>query len=284
MTVSESVERFLASGEHDPRFRSWEGSAAERRQRGDAQLRRILQRIVGWRAQHAPLPPQDPPDDATAQVRARVTPMLRGMFCADEADLLVAALPQHVTVVTVAGFPDLAARLPLALLWRLANLLLDDMGAPPLADDLPQLEGFCEDGRAWVLPRAFDQDSTRDGVPVVSDTIVHEVAHLLHEVRRDQVGLAPGRRRILSIAPAGRETFAWTCEIWACIARQPDAAVDRVTALLSQAHLVDPRVDHTRLHATLLRAAAEPQRAWAHIRDLTGSRAGSRARRRRASA
>ena len=55
-------------------------------------------------------------------------------------------------------------------------MLLDAMGAPPLSDTAPQLDGFCVQGRAWVLPRALTAEDPR------VDVIVHEVAHLLHEL------------------------------------------------------------------------------------------------------
>jgi hypothetical protein len=114
---------------------------------------------------------------------------------------------------------------------------------PTLSDDVPQLDGICAAGCAWVLPRAFAASPH-------SDVLVHEVAHLLHLLRRDEVGLG-GEGLLIGVPPRRRETFAYACEAWAIALRagglQPEAPP------LGQD---DARVDRKRLERLLDEAAA----------------------------
>jgi hypothetical protein len=260
MTVSDAIERFLGSGEHDPGFAGWPGSMVERRRQGTAALRNVLCRVVGHRAAHAPLAARRIPVDAGAQVRARVEPMLRGLFPAGDAERLVAALPPRVVVLTPGCFGAHIDDVPLHTAWDLANLLLDDLGAPPLADDIPELDGLCAAGRAWVLPRAFTAT-----VPF-TDVVVHEVAHLLHTLQPADVGLAGAPGPLLAVPPRRRETFAYACEAWATLAgAAPEDRHARVDAFRATRAVDDARVDRARLDALLV-AGAGTGNGWGEIR------------------
>ncbi|MFN7147582.1 MAG: hypothetical protein ACK4YP_27690, partial [Myxococcota bacterium] len=184
MSASESVERFLSTGEYDPRFPDLLGNIVERRRRGTAMLKDVLRRVVAWRAGRSPIAMRLP-TDVPARVRTRIAPLVYGMFDAAEAGVLVEPLAARVVVVTPSTFGALVEDVPLRTAWDLANLLLDDLGAPPLADDTPSLDGLCAAGRAWVPPRAFAAD---DAFP---DVVVYGAAHLLHHVRRADLGV-PG--------------------------------------------------------------------------------------------
>ena len=214
----EAIERFIATGEYDPHFPELQGDAITRRDQGFAIFRNVLRRIVKWRSNAARGPKQRLPADPLATIRARLTPMLDGLFDGAEAELLSTALPGRFCIVTAATFDACIERVSLRTAWDLANLLLDDIGAPPLADDTPSLDGLCEAGHAWVLPRAFSDDGA---------VLVHEAAHLLHALERSVVGLS-GSGPILNIPPRRRETFAYACERIACGALRPieDARVD----------------------------------------------------------
>lgn len=264
MSKSEHVERFLATGEHDPAFPAWGGDAA----RGAGALGRVLRRVVRWRSQGAPLPAQPAPAHPDALVRQRVSALLEGLFPADEAAALLQALPARVEVVTVDRFCDGLTDLPLEVQWTLANLLLDDLGAPPLADDAPQLDGFCADGRAWVLPRAF---APGDGL---DDVLVHEVAHLLHDLPRSAVGLTPPGAPVLDVPLRQRETWAYACEVWAWATRDdptPAVLAARVTPSEHGRAHTDARVDARLLHRILADAVARPAAGWATLRDGVGA-------------
>ena len=266
MTVSDVVERFLATGTTDPSFSAWEGSDEERRAQGMATLGRVMERIVEWRARNAPLRPTPGPRNLAVAVRRRVEPMVRGLLDETEADLVLDAIPHRVEVLTVDRFLRGLGSQNLELRWTLANLLLDDLGAPPLSDDAPHLDGFCQDGQAWVLARAFGTK------PRWSDPVVHECAHLLHEVDRDQVGLGASVR-ILGVDPEDHENFAYACELWACVLRHadgPDGVPDALATLRARGPVLDPRVDPSRLDAALDAAAAAPERGYWAIGESIG--------------
>ncbi len=266
MSASDAVERFLSTGEHDARFPGFDGNIVERRRRGTAALKDVLRRVVGWRAARARINLRAP-QDAPARVRTRIAPLVEGMFPGEEAAPLMGALADRVVVLTPGSFEAHLDGLPLRAAWDLANLLLDDLGAPPLADDTPSLDGLCAAGRAWVPPRAV---SGEGGFP---DVVVHEVAHLLHLVKRDELGL-PGGGLLVPVPPRRHETFAYACEVWATVERSRSGE-DRHThahALLAESGHQDARVDRQAL-AALLTRAAEGQ-GWTVIRAWGEGRRG----------
>src|SRR4030095_15040840 len=106
---------------------------------------------------------------------------------------LLSALPERVVVLSPSTFAAQVADLPLRMAWDLANVLRDAVGAPPLGDDAPELDGLCDAGRAFVLPAALLSNE------LFPDVVVHEVAHLLHVVPAAEVGLARARGPILPI-------------------------------------------------------------------------------------
>lgn len=262
MSKSDSVETFLATGEHDPAFPEWGGDGAA----GTASLARVLRRVVRWRAHGAPLPAARGPVEPAQAVRDRIAPMVAGLF--GDRPALTRALADRVQVVTVDRFLDGFEALPLEVQWTLANLLLDDLGAPPLADDAPQLDGFCAEGHAWVLPRAFEPS----GGP--TDVVVHEVAHLLHELARGDLGATPAHAPLLAVPPNQRETWAYACEVWAWATHdQPSAAVlaKRVTPSEHGRAHTDARVDAPLLHQILAAAVAAPEQGWSLLREGVGA-------------
>lgn len=267
MSISDSVERFLATGEPDPDFGAWPGTLAQRRRKGGEALSQVLRRIVGWRAKGAPLALDRVPPDATERVRQRIHPLVTGLFAEAPAAVLLQALPPRVQIVTVRRFQEGCTDLPLYAQWALANMLLDAMGAPPLSDDAPQLDGFCAAGRAWVLPRAFVETDPR------VDVLVHEVAHLLHDLRRGELGWTPAAGPVLAVPARQRETWAYACEIWAWATRgDPDAealAARVARAASGRAH-DDARVDAPRLQRLLSAALEQPEQAWQRIREGVG--------------
>jgi hypothetical protein len=262
MSAADAVERFLATGEHDPHFSDWEGDVVERRRAGTSVLREVLTKITRWRAQRAPIRSVTVPADAEARIRARIEPMLRGLFGA-ETEPLLDRLPTRVVVVTPATFAALPPEVPLRTAWDLANVMLDDMGAPPLSDDTPALDGLCAAGRAWVLPRALVSDAP------FPDIVTHEVAHLLHTLSRADLGLDGPAGPILAIPPRRRETFAYACEVWAGATRAGGsrAVVARnVADWRASSEAVDVRVDRAELDPLLDAALADPLRGWATLR------------------
>ncbi len=256
---SETVDRFLATGEHDPTFPAWDGDARA----GAAALRAVLRRIVAWRAEGAPIRPRRVPRSATRQVLDRVRALTTELFDPAEAQVVTPALAERVEVMTVGRFVAGADDLPPDDLWSLANVLLDEMGAPPVSGDAPQLDGICAAGRAWVTPGAFR--ARPDG----SDVVLHEVAHLLHALRRGDVGLDREDEPLVDIPVHQHETWAYACEIWSDARGTADPARRVAAADPGRSH-EDARVDPAALRAALAAALAAPDRGFGAIRDTLG--------------
>lgn len=256
--VSEAVERFLNTGEHDSHFSAFEGDIMARRKAGTATLRETLRKVVAWRAKRAPLHAAAIPDDAERRVEKRLDSLVSGLFPGPEGARVLAGLARRVVVVTPRTFGPLIEGVSLEAAWDLANLLLDELGAPPLSDDTPTLEGLCAGGRAWVLPRALDEGAT------YPEVVVHEGAHLLHTLTREELGLE-GSGHLLRVPPRRRETFAYACEVWAA-ARLEHASTLRLHELVASAGVGDSRVDRPALAMLAERARVdglEVLRVWA---------------------
>ncbi len=262
MQTDEVLERFLATGEFPPGLPGFTGPPAQRRQAAERAVREVLVRIVGWRTSRCPIQLPAPPENAEAVVRERVEPMVRGLLPAADAMMVLRKLPACVAVVTPQTYPALIRGVPARTAWDLANLLLDAVGAPPLADDTPELDGLCEGSKSFVLPTAFLPQAGTD------DILVHEFAHLLHSARRGDVGLGPAADPILRIAERDRETFAWACEIWSALERDPLTARERLDVWLAGPTPDDARIDQPRLRAIVERAVGGA--GWAALRELVG--------------
>ena len=255
MSLSSAIEAFLASGEIDPSWSAWSGDRA----RGERTIRRVLERILAHRATGAPLGRRLPPADAGQVLVARVGPLLQGLLPATEATRLQGSLPSRLRVVTVDGFAAQTAELPLDDTWCLANIVLEDMGAPPLSDHAPQLDGLCIADHVWVPSGAF-------GPPTDTiDVLVHEVAHLLHTVDRSALGCA-GTGPLVDVDPQQVETFAYACELWACRSRRPAGSWPELRDAVDGVRMADARVDAPRLFTALQAATTH---GWAALRQLT---------------
>jgi hypothetical protein len=260
MQADEVLERFLATGELPVGLPGFTGPPVQRRIAAEKAVREVLVRVVSWRCSRAPIPLPDPPGDVEDVVRARVAPMLEGLLPRAEAALALRKLPGFVRVVTPGNFAALIRNVPPRTAWDLANVLLDACGAPPLADDTPELDGLCHAGICFVLPTAFAAPAGTD------DVLVHELSHLLHSARRGDLGLGPANDPLLHVAPTDRETFAWACEIWSTLERDPATRGERLRAWIEGPRPDDARIDQARLRAVLEAAAAGA--GWAAVRGL----------------
>jgi hypothetical protein len=244
------IEDFLASGELDAADPGWGAPPAE----VESTLKRVLVRIVRYRAARAPLRAGRPPADPAAAVAQRAGPLVWGLLPADRAPGALAALAARVQVVTPGAFAVQVERLGPSEGWCLANLLLDDLGAPPLGDEAPALDGFCAGGLAWVLPRAFALPTDPDD-PV--DVIVHEVAHLMHRVPAAALGLG-GDAPLIGVPDARAEVFAYAAELWAVRARAGAEGRPIEPLLRAARRLQDARAPRAPVEAALRAAAAAP--------------------------
>jgi hypothetical protein len=245
------IEDFLATGELDPADPGWGAPPAE----VESVLKRVLVRIVRYRAARAPLRAGRPPADPAAAVAARAGPLVHGLLPPDRAPAALSALAARVQVVTPAAYPAQVGRLAPSEGWCLANLLLDDLGAPPLGDEAPELDGFCAGGLAWVLPRAFALPTDPDD-PV--DVIVHEVAHLLHRVPGAALGLGPDVAPLIGVPDARAEVFAYAAELWSVRVRAAAESRPLDPLLRAARRLQDARAPRAPVEAALRAAAAAP--------------------------
>ncbi len=75
------IERYLRHGQHDDFFRAWPGEDFLARAKcGDAALREALIATVRQRTRHATVPEALAGIDVVAFTRAKVAPMVRGLF------------------------------------------------------------------------------------------------------------------------------------------------------------------------------------------------------------
>jgi hypothetical protein len=251
MSTSDTIERFLGTGTFDPRFPEWSGGVVARRAKGNAALREVLVRVIGWRCARAPRRSCRAPEGLERTIAERIRPMVAGMFGAAGAARLLQRLPGHVRVLTPDGFEAAVGAVSLADAWALANMLLDEIGAPALSDDAPTLHGLCSGGVAYVVPGVLEPTT-------YSDVVVHEVAHLLH-LLPDERSLSGRPAPLLVVPPRRRETFAYACELLSL--GRGDGWRDAC------ARVTDARVDEAALYALVGRAYADPDRSWATIRD-----------------
>ena len=259
--LDEAIERYLRTGSHDPSGAPWPGNIIERSQRAHDQLIQALVSEVTRRAKTRPAPEQAQGFDGVAFTRARVEPMVWGLFPRVERQAVLALLERAVVFLTPANL-ELVLRHQrwLGTAWDLANLYLGSIGAEPLGEDAPAIVGLSEETTCFVSMRYFSESDP------FADFVAHEVAHVFHNCKRDAVGLSATRRGewLLDIDYRKRETFAYACEAYARI-------VGRARDLSGRAALAreygrdglisEERVDPAEV-ADILREAGPRRNGW----------------------
>lgn len=259
------VERYLTTGQHDLHFQTWPGSKLiDRARKGTAALRSALITEVRRRSQGRSVPSCPDDLDTVALTRARVAPMVRGLFPKREQGVVLEVLARSVVFLTPASIETvLGSAVWLSTAWDLASLFLASVGAEPLSSQAPDLVGLSEETTCYVSCEYF-----RCSDPF-ADFIVHEAAHIFHNCKRSTIGLTESRTSewLLPIAYARREMFAWACEAYTRIlelGRNP--AVRRLLlAELEHAGMPgDGRVDPDE-YLGILREAVGARSGWKRI-------------------
>ena len=213
--LESEIERYLKTGDHDQYYRAWpEGGMLLRAQKVDAALRKALIERVQNCARGASAPLSVPGVDLTALTRAKVLPMINGLFPHSEHYVVVGVLERSVVFLTPENIVKVLEKVGfLSTAWDLANLYLASIGAPGLSEEAMQLEGLSQETTCFVSMRYFSQNDR------FADFIVHEAAHIFHNCKRETIGLPHTRARewLLEIDFRKRETFAYACEAYSRI-------------------------------------------------------------------
>jgi len=202
-----------------------------------------------------------PDDDAVALTRGKVEPMVRGFFPRGEQGLVLAKLERSVVFLTHANVDSiLLAEGFHRTAWDLANLYLSSVGADLLGDAAPNLVGLSQETTCFVSAEYFAEQDP------FADFVVHEAAHIFHNCKRLALGLPEIRTKewLIQIDFHERETFAYSCEAYACVLRHAKSARARRDLAEEYARTMrvpDERVD-SREVADIVREAAESRNGW----------------------
>ncbi len=255
-TIADEVERYLRTGETDPHHAAWPGNGfMARANRAHDDLRGALVREVRRLAKglaHEPLPQ----GDTVALTRAKVEPMVRGLFPRVEQDQVLATLQKSVVFLTSVNIEPLLLEHGYdSSAWTLANLYLASLGAELLGEDAPRLVGLSEETTCYVSPDYFAEDDP------FADFLVHEAAHIFHNCKRATVGLRETRTKewLLDIEYPKRETFAYSCEAYARVLERAKSPSERRALAAdygSTVRISEERVDPAEVAGIVAEAAA----------------------------
>ncbi len=258
--IAEEVERYLLTGESDPLYSAWSGSFFERANRAHDDLRGALVRAVKRLTKKFADEPL-PEIGTVALTRAKVEPMVRGLFPRAEQAAVLAALEQSVVFITSENIERLIHECAFdSSAWTLANLYLASLGAELLGKDAPHLVGLSEEISCYVSPEYFTEEDP------FADFIVHEVAHLFHNCKRVTLGLRETRTKewLLDIEYRKRETFAYACEAYSRLFARGKHPAERLALAEEygrEARISDERVDAGEV-ASIVREAAAARNGW----------------------
>ena len=258
--IAHEVERYLLTGESDPLCSAWSGRFPERAIRARDDLRGALVRAVRQLTDglaHEPLPAID----TVGFTRAKVEPMVRGLFPRVEQDAVLGMLERSVVFVTTANIERLLhAREFDNSAWILANLYLASLGSELLGKDAPRLVGLSEDTTCYISAEYFAEDDP------FADFTVHEVAHIFHNCKRASIGLRETRTKkwLLDIEYRKRETFAYACEAYARVLDSGKRPAERMALAVEYDRTVRISDERVNAHevAEIVRAAAAAPNGW----------------------
>jgi hypothetical protein len=227
-------------------------------------MREALIGEVRKRTRHATNPEEFAEMDVVAFTRAKVAPMVRGLFPMGEQETVLNNLGRSVVFLTPANIETVLGGMTwLKTAWDLANLYLGSFGAKLLSARAPRLLGLSEETRCYVSADYFREENPYD------DFVVHEVAHIFHNCKRRTLGLREirGREWLLEIDFVKRETFAYSCEAYSRLLTLGEGVSARKALLAEHAEelaLSDDRVDPEE-YLDILREAVAARNGWKRI-------------------
>jgi hypothetical protein len=263
---AEEVERYIRTGRHEDEFyRAWPGQDFfARAEAGRRALREALVAEVHRRTPHATVPERLADLDVVAFTRAKVAPMVRGLFPRAEQQAVLEVLSHGIVFLSPANVEAILRQARWhKTAWDLANLYLASLDAELLADDAPAIVGLSEETTCFVSAEYFSGQSR------FADFVVHEAAHVFHNCKRRTIGLREGRHRewLLDIDFSRRETFAYACEAYSRLLELGDRVQTRrdvLAELLTEPGPVQDKVDPGE-YVAILREAVEARNGWKRI-------------------
>ncbi len=259
-TIAQEIERYLRTGDTDMIYSAWPGGVMDAGRRAHADLRGALVAEVRQRAKgrsHELVPD----DIGVPFTRAKVEPMVRGLFPHAEQDIILATLEKSVVYVTCDSIESLLMNHDYdSSAWDLANMYLRSVDAEMLGETAMSIVGLSESTTCYLAPDYF-----AEGDPF-ADFIVHEAAHVFHNCKRRTLGLKETRTKewLLDIEYRKRETFAYSCEAYARVVAQARTAGERRSLAAdfgSKARISEERVDPGEV-ASIVVEAASARNGW----------------------
>ena len=263
--MKQKVEHYLRTGNYDDLSlpTQWDGYF-ERARDERMVLRQALIDAVRRRSIHTIAPDVREALDVVAFTRAKISPMVRAFFVASEQAIVIDKLCQSVIFLTPGTIEAVLRNAQWnKTAWNLANLFLASVGADMLADEAPRLIGLSEETTCYVSTGYFDSDDKFE------DVVVHEVAHIFHNCKRETIGLPiiRGREWLLDIDYGKRETFAYCCETYNRIielAGKPSHRRELLSEIEDAPRPPDDRVDGDE-YLGILREAVAARNGWKRI-------------------
>lgn len=259
-TIADEIERYLRSGDTDLLYGAWPGNVIEAGLRAQVELRGALVEEVRRLAQgrtHEPVPDQV----GVSFTRAKVEPMVRGLFPRSEQDVVLATLEKAVVYVTSETIESLLLNHDYDnSAWDLANMYLRSVGAEMLGEGAMSIVGLSESTTCYVSPDYFAEEDP------FADFIVHEAAHIFHNCKRRTLGLRETRTKewLLDIEYRKRETFAYSCEAYGRVLEQAKGPRER-RALAAEygqrVRISEERVDPAEV-AAIVEEAGSARNGW----------------------
>jgi hypothetical protein len=227
--IQQEVDRYLTTGASDDGFPGWPGRGyfawAESAHRI---LREALIAEVRNREAECRLVPPPKPVDIAHLARDKAMPMVKGLFPSVEQEPILRLLEGSVTFVTGENIQELLTGTTWhRTAWDLANIYLGSIGARRLGDAESEVVGLSEETTCYVSLAYFEENDP------FADFIVHEMAHVFHNWKRESVSLPYTRYRewLLAIDYSKRETFAYACEAYSRIVERATDGADRARLL-----------------------------------------------------
>lgn len=274
----DEVDRYLRTGEHDAMSPHWPGANfLARAQYADAATRQALVANVRRRTSSAVAPVALAGIDLPVFTRAKLAPMVCGLFAEQEQGAVLDVLEHSVVLLTPATIETVLLTTPwLGTVWDLANLYLLSCNAKPLSKDARQIVGLSTETTCFV---AMDYFSATDRF---DDFVVHEAAHVFHNCKRRTLGLSasPKREWLLDIDYAKRETFAYACERYSHVLELGSSSATRREGLLEVVHGPPPPDDRVnpQEYIEILTEAVASRNGWKAIMRRCAAAAAERTR------